>query len=1313
MVRAENPSVFSLESSADPTFDSDEDDEVHDALTSDKEDPEMAYPFGMQPGSVGDTQPAGSARDTRGDDEGAGTNRDGCCNCDYHRPSSGAQDGKSGLQEAIDTIMAASAATDFQPFRSVRGYQARTGELFKHDLSPFYHRLSRRRLLHRTAATAGGGDMVSTYVDDDGFEYAIVDSGASGHFVGDTVKLENTRPANLWMTSANGSKTRINTQGDLTLQAEDEHGNPLEPIVLSDVSHCRGSPLNLISVAMLCEEGTAFHFEKGKSYMQYGGKRFPLIEKDGLYLLRLNDVLQAEDMEVFQAYEAAHGKEGGPCYRTKSGQLLGCAATYDLWHERFGHASKQRIKFLYENGTAQGLDVGGEFKHNAKCKCSVCLMSNTSKIHIGDTREFSDEVSRKGELLLSDLSGPFPPSIEGYRYVISFTDTLTRFSACYMLKRKSDAVRALRAVIRFYADNGVIISRIRTDQGGEFGGHHERTSDSGENGRLGDDSRPAMPDGFAEVCKEHGIKHELTPARRPELHGLAERWNKTVLTMANSMLFAARISHILWPAAVAHGNMLRNRLPIRGLGKFSPYELFFGRRPNVSNLKIWGCDCYKLLPTYPKVPGQSARKRLLYVGETADRIGFRCLDPGSLKYTTEFELIFDEYSALKRVDQLKQHDIRRELMKKGKLHEYPLLADDFADSSLHYERSAFSSPDVPSHVLKFQGSEGASGIQPVQPPGDDEEHLIGDHRGDGSASRGGPGYVGQPHATSDLPHRATSDSRDRPAAGGTALNRTTDESRPKTSTSRFRESVTSSDQTSPLAPRMGDRPAPNKQRSQGSTLGSTAASPVLEEDEDDTRSTEIRGTRGSSLQPGRTQVVCDSSSSTLGTVGASVEDEDSPLSHLTEEDVVDAALHNQEAEAYGPLTEAALRHERARSRLDPRHPRRPLRYLKVGEIEPDTEQFKTFRKFALENDFPIRLVPNPKDPKSESWKRYEKYSMAHKLRDVIELSVTAKDEATRRKQRSTALKDITFDALRGYIQWPQHEHNASRHYVNAAWLAKEHRTVNIHALYSKAEMDTARKQAVDEEAAKLATDIAEGERLAAEREKRGLPMSTFHEVIKSLWDYDPSLQLNDDAVAREAALAATLIADLIAGDIPEPLGYRQATAANHPERKMWIESMERERATLEKMGTWVMVPRSNVPRGHRPIKCKFVYRKKLLKDGSLSFKSRLVGCGYSQRAGVDFSTDELYAGVASYSSFRFLMSLACQKNYILVQSDIQAAYLQADLSEQIWMEAPPDMWVDGKPPRDKDGNELCCLLKKSLTVSNRLDTTGLNVSKHS
>ena len=125
---------------------------------------------------------------------------------------------------------------------------------------------------------------------------------------------------------------------------------------------------------------------------------------------------------------------------------------------------------------------------------------------------------------------------------------------------------------------------------------------------------------------------------------------------------------------------------------------------------------------------------------------------------------------------------------------------------------------------------------------------------------------------------------------------------------------------------MGDRLAPNKQRSQGSKLGSTAALHVPEDD-DDTELNETFGIRGavSSLQPGRTPVVRDSSLGTSGKVGASVEDEDSPISHLTEKYLADAAQKNEEAKAFRPHTEAVLHEERARSRLDPRQPRRPLR----------------------------------------------------------------------------------------------------------------------------------------------------------------------------------------------------------------------------------------------------------------------------------------------------------------------------------------------------------------------------------------------------
>jgi transposase InsO family protein len=314
-------------------------------------------------------------------------------------------------------------------------------------------------------------------------------------------------------------------------------------------------------------------------------------------------------------------------------------------------------------------------------------MTNNAKLHIGELRKHSDEITRKGQLVISDVCGPFPTSVEGYRYVVSFTDVYSRFSACYMLRKKSETAQALRALIKFFKRHGIVLETLRSDQGGEYGGHQERASAAGESGGVpkrrapgprGEDDDEAFGTLFESVCVENDIKHELMPAHRPELHGLAERWNRTVTKMANSMLYAARLSCILWPSAFAHANMLRNRLPIRGLGALTPYEIFHGRRPRVDNLRVFGCDCYKLLPTYPKIPGQASRKRLIYVGETADRVGFRCFDPINFQFTTEFELTFDERSARKRINALREYDLRRELQRRGQLEGLALEPDDFA-----------------------------------------------------------------------------------------------------------------------------------------------------------------------------------------------------------------------------------------------------------------------------------------------------------------------------------------------------------------------------------------------------------------------------------------------------------------------------------------------------------------------------------------------------------------------------------------------------------------------------------------------------------
>jgi hypothetical protein len=79
--------------------------------------------------------------------------------------------------------------------------------------------------------------------------------------------------------------------------------------------------------------------------------------------------------------------------------------------------------------------------------------------------------------------------------------------------------------------------------------------------------------------------------------------------------------------------------------------------------------------------------------------------------------------------------------------------------------------------------------------------------------------------------------------------------------------------------------------------------------------------------------------------------------------------------------------------------------------------------------------------------------------------------------------------------------------------------------------------------------------------------------------------------------------------------------------------------------------------------------------------------------------DELYASVVAYSSMRFLISYGCQKRMLLSQCDISSAYLQSVLDEDVYMAVPPDMMVDGKPPRDAEGRELCLKLKRGLSGS--------------
>jgi len=84
----------------------------------------------------------------------------------------------------------------------------------------------------------------------------------------------------------------------------------------------------------------------------------------------------------------------------------------------------------------------------------------------------------------------------------------------------------------------------------------------------------------------------LTCPYTPELNGVAERANRTVLESANAMLKHAGLPDEYWSYAVRHAVFLKNVAPTNAVKGMVPYEAWFGRKPNVSVLKVFWCPAY-------------------------------------------------------------------------------------------------------------------------------------------------------------------------------------------------------------------------------------------------------------------------------------------------------------------------------------------------------------------------------------------------------------------------------------------------------------------------------------------------------------------------------------------------------------------------------------------------------------------------------------------------------------------------------------------------------------------------------------------------
>ncbi|KAK0603909.1 hypothetical protein LWI29_010028 [Acer saccharum] len=135
------------------------------------------------------------------------------------------------------------------------------------------------------------------------------------------------------------------------------------------------------------------------------------------------------------------------------------------------------------------------------------------------------------------------------------------------------------------------------------------------------------------------------------------------------------------------------------------------------------------------------------------------------------------------------------------------------------------------------------------------------------------------------------------------------------------------------------------------------------------------------------------------------------------------------------------------------------------------------------------------------------------------------------------------------------------------------------------------------------------------------------------------------------------------------------TAVQALKDPQWRQAMSEECNALIKNGTWELVrstPSINV------IGCKWIFRIKRNSDGTVDrYKARLVAKGFNQRPGVDYF--ETFSPVIKPTTVRLVLSIATSQGWSLRQLDVNNAFLQGHLSEEVYMAQPPG-FVDSDHP---------------------------------
>ena len=264
-----------------------------------------------------------------------------------------------------------------------------------------------------------------------------------------------------------------------------------------------------------------------------------------------------------------------PSHLKDTGRIAMLAGSEDtqpieIWHMHLGHLNQAAIQQLSTNAT--GLIIGPARPQTITIKCESCLRGAQHK-NISYQRGL--DARKKLEHVWTDIKGPLlDKDVYGFKFFCTFICEYTRWTAEYPLLEKGQVFEAYTLFeARFERLAGERILHLHIDGGPEY-----------------------LTNDFRSHLRNKGVALCVTQPYSPEMNSIVERAMRTIIEHASAMLWYANLPIGFWSQAVETSVYLMNHSPHSALVGKTPYEAWYGSKPNLGHLRVFGCRAAAHIP---------------------------------------------------------------------------------------------------------------------------------------------------------------------------------------------------------------------------------------------------------------------------------------------------------------------------------------------------------------------------------------------------------------------------------------------------------------------------------------------------------------------------------------------------------------------------------------------------------------------------------------------------------------------------------------------------------------------------------------------